>query len=136
MLKRTAVQFGEGAFLKEFIPIGMLRGCPEEEMPGSIGDLLQDLSQLHERVQQVMQGITQALWLATSLPGGMGELVDMLQGARWRFQLWRVSACRQGAREAWAMVKTRYTKADPNHMAEVGPMGSDGKEIPVSSVYD
>ena len=34
------------------------------------------------------------------------------------------------------MVKTRYTKADPNHMAEVGPVGSDGKEIPVSLVYD
>ena len=34
------------------------------------------------------------------------------------------------------MVKTRYTKADPNHMAEVGPMGSDGKEIPISLVYD
>ena len=25
---------------------------------------------------------------------------------------------------------------DPNHMAEVGPVGSDGKEIPVSLVYD
>ena len=34
------------------------------------------------------------------------------------------------------MVKTRYTKADPNHMAKVGPMGPDGKEIPVSLVYD
>ena len=33
------------------------------------------------------------------------------------------------------MVKMRYTKADPNHMAEVGPMGPDGKEIPVSLVY-
>ena len=33
------------------------------------------------------------------------------------------------------MMKTRYTKADPNHMAEVGPMGPDGKEIPVSLVY-
>ena len=37
--------------------------------------------------------------------------------------------------EAWAMVKTRYTKADPNHMAEVGLVGPDGKEIPVSLVY-
>ena len=27
-------------------------------------------------------------------------------------------------------------KADPNHMAEVGPVGPDGKEIPVSLVYD
>ena len=34
------------------------------------------------------------------------------------------------------MVKTRYTKADPNHMAEVGLVGSDGKEIPISLVYD
>ena len=33
------------------------------------------------------------------------------------------------------MVKTRYTKLDPNHMARVGPKGSDGKEIPVSLVY-
>ena len=34
------------------------------------------------------------------------------------------------------MVKTRYTNADPNHMAKVGPIGPDGKEIPVSLVYD
>ena len=33
------------------------------------------------------------------------------------------------------MVKTRYTKADPNNMAEVGPVGPDGKEIPMSLVY-
>ena len=83
-----------------------------------------------------MQGIAQALWQSSFLPNGMGELVDMLQGARWRFRLWKMSACRQGAREAWAMVKTRYTKLDPNHMAEVGPAGPDGQEIPVSLVYD
>ena len=34
------------------------------------------------------------------------------------------------------MVKTRYTKLDPNHMARVGPLGSDGKEIPVDLEYD
>ena len=34
------------------------------------------------------------------------------------------------------MVKTRYTQLDPNHMAEVGPVGPDGQEIPVSLVYD
>ena len=33
------------------------------------------------------------------------------------------------------MVKTRYTKADPNHMAEIGSVGPDGKEIPVSLFY-
>ena len=114
----------------------MLTGRPAEEMPGSTGDLLPELSQLHEQVRQVMQGNAQALWPSASLPGGMGELVEMLKGARRRFRLWKISACRQGAREAWAMVKTRYTKADLNHMAEVGPVGPDGKEIPVSLVYD
>ena len=33
------------------------------------------------------------------------------------------------------MVKTHYTKLDPNHMAEVGPAGPDEQEIPVSLVY-
>ena len=82
-----------------------------------------------------MSGVIQALWLAFSLPEGLGELAEKLQGVRHRFRLWKISACCQGAREAWAMVKTRYKKADPNHMAEVGPVGPDGKEIPVSLVY-
>ena len=34
------------------------------------------------------------------------------------------------------MVKTRYAKDDPNHMAEVRPAGSDGQEIHISLVYD
>ena len=36
---------------------GMLTGRPAEEMPGSAGDLLSELSQLHEQVRHVMQGI-------------------------------------------------------------------------------
>ena len=32
------------------------------------------------------------------------------------------------------MVKTQYAKADPNHMDEVGPVGADQQEIPVSLV--
>ena len=82
-----------------------------------------------------MKGVAQALWPPVSLPEGLGELVERHQGARRRFRLWKISAYRQGAREAWAMVKTLYTKAGPNHMAEVGPVGPDGKEIPVSLVY-
>ena len=113
----------------------MLTGRPAEEMPGSSGDLLPELSKLHEQVRQVMQGVAQALWPSVSLPEGIAELVEKLKGARQRFRLWKISACRQGAREAWAMVKTRYTKAHPNHMAEVGPVGPDGKEIPVNLVY-
>ena len=117
------------------ISVGMLTGHPAEEMPDATGDLLPELAQLHERVRQVMQGVAQALWPSVSIPEGLGELAEKLKGARRRFRLWKISACRQGAREAWAMVKTRYTKADPNHMAEVGPVGPDGKEIPVNLVY-
>ena len=109
--------------------------CSSDLMPGSAGDLLPELSRLHEQVRQVMQGIAQALWPFVSLPEGIGELAEKLKGARQCFRLWKISACLQGAREAWAMVKTRYTKADPNHMAEVGPVGPDGKEIPVILVY-
>ena len=107
--------------------IGMLTGRPAEEMPGSTGDLLPKLLQLHEQVRQVMSGVTQALWLSVSLTEGLGGLAEKLQGARRRFHLWKISACRQGAREAWAMVKTRYPKADPNHMAEVGPVEPMGR---------
>ena len=113
----------------------MLTGHPAEEMPGSTGDLLPELSQLHERVRQVMQGVAQALWPSVSIPEGLGDLAQKLKGARRCFRLWKISSWRQGAREAWAMVKTRYTKADPNHMAEVGPVGPDGKEIPMNLVY-
>ena len=115
--------------------VGMLTGHPAEEMPSSTGDLLPELAQLHERVRQVMQGVAQALWPSVSIPEGLGELAEKLKGAWRRFRLWKILACRQGAREAWAMVKTRYTKVDPNHMAEVGPVGPDGKEIPVNLVY-
>ena len=115
--------------------VGMLTGRPAEEMPGSTGDLLPELSQLHVRVRQVMRGVAQALWLSVSMPEGLGELVEKLKGARQRFRLWKMSACRQGTREAWAMLKTRNTKANPNNMAELEPVGPDGKEIPVSLVY-
>ena len=71
-----------------------------------------------------------------SSPGSMDVLTNLFKGALRRLELWKISACREGAREAWAMVKTWYTKLDPNHMARVGPLGSDGKEIPVSLVYD
>ena len=113
----------------------MLMGRPAEEMPGSTGDLLPEFSQLHERVRQAMQSVAQALWPSVSMPEGLGELAEKLKGERRCFRLWKISACRQGTREAWAMVKTRYTKSDPNHMAEVGPIGPDGKEIPVSLAY-
>ena len=65
--------------------VGMLTGRPAEEMPGSMGDLLLELSQLHERVRLVMQGVAQALWPSVSLAEGLGELAEKVKGARRRF---------------------------------------------------
>ena len=70
--------------------VGMLTGRPAKEMPGSTGDLLPELAQLHERVRQVMQGVTQALWPSVSILEGLGELAEKVKGARRRFRLWKI----------------------------------------------
>ena len=116
--------------------VGMLTGHPEVEVSGSSGDLLQGLSHMHEQARQSMQSVAKPLWPSASPPGSMEELVELYKGARRPIRLWKISACREAAREAWARVKTRYTKLEPNHMARFGPLGSDGKEIPVSLVYN
>ena len=95
-----------GKSTNRVMSVGVLTGRPAEEMPGSMGDLLPELIQLHERIRQAMRGVAQALWPAHSMPEGLGELAEKLKGALQRFRLWKISACRQGAREAWAMVKT------------------------------
>ena len=93
MLERTLKKGTAEKPANRVMSAGMLTGRPAEEMPGSAGDLLPELSQLHDQVRQVMQGIAQALWPSASLPGGMRELVEKLKGARRRFRLWKISAC-------------------------------------------
>ena len=115
---------------------GLLTGHHEEEVSGFRGNVLKELSVVHERAWKAMRSMAKALWPSDAPPESMEGLANLFKGARHRFELWKVSACREGAREAWAMVKTRYTVLDPNHMARVGPQGPDGKEIPVSLVYD
>ena len=67
--------------------VGVLTVRPAEEMPGSTGDLLPELSQLLDRVRQAMQGVVQVLWPAHSMPKGLGELAEKLKGARRCFRL-------------------------------------------------
>ena len=76
---------------------GMLTDRPEEEVSGSSSDLLQGLSQLHEQARQAMRSVAKALWPSASPPGSMEELVELFKGARRRFRLWKISACREGA---------------------------------------
>ena len=83
-----------------------------------------------------MKNRAKALWPSDAPPESMEGLADLFKGVRCHFDLWKTSPCREGAREAWAMVKTCYTGLDLNHMAQVGPQGPDGKEIPINLVYD
>ena len=108
---------------------GVLTNRPEEEVSGSSNDLLQGLSQLHEQARQAMRSVAKSLWPSDSPPGSMEKLVELFKGARRRIRLWKISACREGAREAWAMVKTRYTKLDPNHMLVSDRQGRMGKKF-------
>ena len=74
---------------------GMLTGHPEEEMSGFSGDLLQELSRMHEQARQAMRSVAKALWPSASPPGKMEELLELFKGARWRFRLWKISAYRK-----------------------------------------
>ena len=62
--------------------VGLLTGCPAKEMPGSTGDLLPELLQLHERIQQAMQSVVQAMWPSLCIPQDLGELAKKLEGVR------------------------------------------------------
>lgn len=83
-----------------------------------------------------MRNMIRALWPDETPPRGMDGLSEPFKRARSRFELWKTSACREEAREASAMVKNRYTRLDTEHMAPVGPVGTDGTKVPVHLVYD
>ena len=92
---------------------------------------------MHEQARKAMKSMVKALWSSDAPPPeSMEGLVNLFKGTRHRFELWKASACREDAREAWAKVKTRYTGLDLNHMARVGPQGPVGKEITMNLVYD
>ena len=80
---------------------GILTNHPEVEVSGSSNDLLQGLSQLHEQDRQAMWSVAKALWPSDSPLGSMEKLVELFKGAWRRVRLWKISACREGAREAW-----------------------------------
>ena len=124
--------------LKHVLPclLGLLTGRPEEEVGSFSGNLLKELTKAHERAQKAMKSMVKALWLLEVPPESMAELASHFKGARRHFELWKLSAYREGVREAWAMVKTRFTKLEPEHMTWVGLVGPDGQEIPLSLVYD
>ena len=65
--------------LTSFMSADVLIGRPEEEVSGFQGDLLQELSKVHERAQKAMINIAKALWPTDSPPGSMEELMNLLR---------------------------------------------------------
>ena len=65
-----------------FVPVGLLTGRPEGEVFEFQGDLLQELSKVHERAPKAVQNMAKALWPSDSPPGLMGELAELFKGAR------------------------------------------------------
>jgi hypothetical protein len=77
-----------------------------------------------------------ALWPEEETPSLVTDLVERMRDAVKRFHIWKKSTCREGAREAWAMLKTKDTLTDTEQLSSVGPRGPDGGEIPTSLMYD
>jgi hypothetical protein len=77
-----------------------------------------------------------ALWPEEETPSLITDLIEKMRDAVKHFHIWKKSTCREGAREAWAMLKTKYTITDTEQLSSVGPKGPDGKEIPTSLMYD
>ena len=99
-------------------------------MPVLQSDILKELAKLHERARKAMKNMAKALWPSDVPPESMEGLDDLFKGAQHHFELWKTSTCREGTREARAMVKTRYTCLDPNHMARVGPGDQTVRKVP------
>ena len=113
---------------------GMLTGRPEEEMSG-----LSDAARAVANARASSAGNAECCQglMAIRLPSRKyGGACTAIQGSAAAFPIVEDIGLPRGRAEAWAMVTTRYTKLDPNHMARVGPLGSNGEEIPVSFVYD
>lgn len=78
----------------------MLTGRHEEEVSGLQSDVLKELAKLHECSRKAMKNMAKALWPSDAPPESMEGLADLFKGARRRFELWKMSASREGAREA------------------------------------
>ena len=66
-LNLTFIRSPDGKFY-EIVPVGLLTGRPKGEVSGFQGDLLQELSKVHERARKAMGNMAKALWTYDSPP--------------------------------------------------------------------
>lgn len=61
--------------------------------------------------------------------GTFFDLIGRLQEAHSRIGVWKASATREGAHQAWGMLKTHFSRLDIHPITVVDPKGPDGKEV-------
>lgn len=80
---------------------------PEVSSAGNVlspKDGLMQLGALHQVTTSAMGVVFWALWPQEKPPVDQTELARCLQEARRRIRTWKISACQEGARQAWAML--------------------------------
>ena len=91
--------------------------------PQLLGDQLKQLAELHRTTKPALEDLCIALWPSDPLPTSFFGLVQRLQRAVTQVELWKRSACLEGAREAFAAVRTWYPKLELEPVAQRGPEG-------------
>ena len=97
---------------------------PEHPVPFS--DQLKQLVELHKLAELAMKDLIVRLWPAEPVPGSYFGLVNQLVSACPRLEVVKRSVCIEGARMAFARVKTHWAKMDAKKLMTEGP--PEGKE--------
>ena len=83
---------------------------PEHPVPFS--DQLKQLVELHQLAELAMKDLIVRLWPAEPVPGSYFGLVNRLMSACPRLEVVKWSVCIEGARMAFARVKTHWATMD------------------------
>ena len=98
----------------------------EPEHPLPFSDQLKQLVELHKSAELAMKDLIVRLWPAEPVPSSYFGLVKRLVNACLRLETVKWSVCIEGARMAFARVKTHWAKLDAKKLMTEGP--SEGKE--------
>ena len=98
----------------------------EAEHPVPMSDQLKQMVELHKAADQAMKSFIVRLWPGDALPNSFFGLVRRLVDACPRLEVVKRSVCIEGARRAFARVKTQWVKLDAVKLIKEGP--PEGKE--------
>ena len=97
-----------------------------QEHPVPFSNQLKQLVELHRSAELAMTDLIVWLWPAEPVPGSYFGLVNRLVSACLRLEVVKRSVCIEGARMAFARVKTHWAKMDAKKLMTEGP--PEGKE--------